>query len=226
MERIEKSIEVGCPVRTVYNQWTQFEDFPKFMDGVKDVKQIDDTHVHWHAEVWGKDKEWDAEITEQVPDERISWRSVSGALNAGTVRFEPIGPDRTRVRLVMAYEPEGAVENIGDALGVMSGRVEHTVKDFKKFIEQRGQETGAWRGEVHEGKKQGSGGGRGGAAGGTGGGRSPASGSRGTAGTAGARGTNPGGSTSQPSGTTNPDEGPSGRVAGGAKPDGSWPFTK
>ena len=218
MERIEKSIEVGCPVRTVYNQWTQFEDFPKFMDGVKDVKQLDDTHVHWHAEVWGKDKEWDAEITEQVPDERISWRSVSGALNAGTVRFEPIGPDRTRVRLVMAYEPEGAIENIGDALGVMSGRVEHTVKDFKKFIEQRGQETGAWRGEVHDSQKQGGGGGT---AGGTGRGRSAASGSRGTSGTSGARGTNPGGSTSEPGGTTG-----GGRVAGGAKPDGEWPFTK
>jgi ribosome-associated toxin RatA of RatAB toxin-antitoxin module len=228
MERIEKSIDVGCPVRTVYNQWTQFEDFPKFMDGVKDVRQVDDTHVHWHAEVWGKDKEWDAEITEQVPDERISWRSVSGALNAGTVRFEPLGPDRTRVRLVMAYEPEGAIENIGDALGVMSGRVEHTVKDFKKFIEQRGQETGAWRGEVHDSKKQGSpsaaGGGRTRA---TGGGRSAASGSRGTSGTAGARGTNPGGSTSEPSGTTDPDDQPGGgRAAGGAKPNGSWPFTK
>jgi len=224
MERIEKSIDVGCPVRTVYNQWTQFEDFPKFMDGVKDVRQLDDTHVHWHAEVWGKDKEWDAEITEQVPDERISWRSVSGALNAGTVRFEPLGPDRTRVRLVMAYEPEGAIENIGDALGVMSGRVEHTVKDFKKFIEQRGQETGAWRGEVHDSQKQSS------SAGSTAsqprGGRSAASGSRGTSGTSGARGTNPGGSTSRPSGTTDPDAPGSDRVAGGAKPNGDWPFTK
>ena len=235
MDRIEKSIEVGCPVRTVYNQWTQFEDFPKFMDGVKEVRQIDDTHVHWHAEVWGKDKEWDAEITEQVPDERISWRSVSGAENAGTVRFEPIGPERTRVRLVMAYEPEGAIENIGDALGALNSRVEHTVKDFKKFIESRGQETGSWRGEVHGGKKQsrsGSGGARS-----AGGGQSAASGSRGTAGTAGARGTNPGGSSSTPSGTPGAVEQPGGtrdpgkkpggdRVAGGAQPDGNWPFTK
>jgi ribosome-associated toxin RatA of RatAB toxin-antitoxin module len=221
MERIEKSIEVGCPVRTVYNQWTQFEDFPKFMDGVKEVKQLDDTHVHWHAEVWGKDKEWDAEITEQVPDERISWRSVSGALNAGTVRFEPVGPDRTRVRLVMAYEPEGAIENIGDALGVMSGRVEHTVRDFKKFIEQRGQETGAWRGEVHGGQKQSPSSGRGGR---KSGGRRAASGSRGTADVGGAAGTNPGGSGSQPA--TDPEDPGSDRVAGGRKADGEWPFTK
>jgi uncharacterized membrane protein len=154
MERVDKSIEVNCPVRTVYNQWTQFEEFPRFMAGVKEVRQLDDTHVHWHAEVWGKDEEWDAEITEQTPDERISWRSVSGAPNAGTVRFEPLGPDRTRVRLTMAYEPQGAVEKAGDALGVFTSRVENTVEDFKKFIESRGAETGAWRGQVHDSRKQ------------------------------------------------------------------------
>ena len=158
MERIEKSIDVDRPIRTVYNQWTQFEEFPRFMAGVKEVKQLDDTHVHWHAEIWGKDEEWDAEITEQTPDERISWKSVSGAYNAGTVRFEPIGPERTRVRLVMAYDPEGVVENVGDALGIFSGRVQNTVEDFKKFIEKRGGETGAWRGEVHDSKTQGRGG--------------------------------------------------------------------
>ena len=148
MEQVEKIVEVNCPISTVYNQWTQFEDFPQFMDGVKEVRQLDDTHVHWRAEIWGKDKEWDAEITEQEPDKRISWKSVSGAPNAGTVRFEPLGADRTRVRLVMAYEPEGAVENVGDAMGLFSARVENSVRDFKKFIESRGQETGAWRGEV------------------------------------------------------------------------------
>jgi len=153
MERIEKSVDVDCPIHTVYNQWTQFEEFPRFMAGVKEVKQLDDTHVHWHAEIWGKDEEWDAEITEQEPDQRISWKSVSGAYNAGTVRFEPIGPDRTRVRLVMAYEPKDAVEKAGDALGIFSGRVQNTVEDFKKFIEKRGRETGAWRGEVHDSKK-------------------------------------------------------------------------
>ena len=152
MERIEKSVEVDCPVRTVYNQWTQFEDFPKFMAGVKEVHQIDDTHLHWRAEVWGKDEEWDAEITEQTPDQRISWRSVAGSKNAGTVRFEPLGPDRTRVRLVMAYEPDGTLENVGSKLGVMNIQAQESVDDFKKFIESRGRETGAWRGEVHDSK--------------------------------------------------------------------------
>ena len=153
MERIEKSIEVRCPVHTVYNQWTQFEEFPRFMAGVKEVKQLDDTHVHWHAEIWGKDKEWDAEIIEQVPDQRISWRSVSGALNAGGVRFEAVAPGRTRVILTMEYDPKGVVENVGDAVGLFSRRVQNTVEDFKKFIESRGGETGAWRGEVHGGQK-------------------------------------------------------------------------
>jgi uncharacterized membrane protein len=152
MERIEKVIEVDCPVRTVYNQWTQFETFPEFMVGVKEVRQLDDTHIYWRAEVWGKEKEWNAEITEQEPDKRISWRSISGAPNAGTVRFEPLGNERTRVRLAMSYEPEGAIENVGDALGVLSGRVQNTVEDFKKFIEKRGRETGAWRGEVDRGQ--------------------------------------------------------------------------
>jgi uncharacterized membrane protein len=151
MERIEKTIEVDRPVRTVYNQWTQFEEFPRFMDGVKEVRQIDDTHVRWHAEIFGKDKEWDAEITEQVPDQKIGWKSISGdAPNAGTVRFEPIGPERTLVRLVMAYEPQGATESVGDALGVLSSRVEKSVKQFKKYIESRSVEDGAWRGEVHD----------------------------------------------------------------------------
>ena len=154
MERVEKSVEVKAPVKAVYNQWTQFEEFPRFMAGVKEVKQLDDTHVHWHAEIWGKDKEWDAEITEQVPDQRISWRSISGdAPNAGSVRFEPVGPDRTRVNLTMEYEPQGVIENVGDKLGVMSARVQNTVEDFKTFIENRGRETGGWRGEVHGGQR-------------------------------------------------------------------------
>jgi ribosome-associated toxin RatA of RatAB toxin-antitoxin module len=158
MERIEKAIEVNCPIRTVYNQWTLFEEFPRFMSGVKSVRQLDDTHVHWRADVWGKDKEWDAEITEQVPDRIIAWRSTSGdAPNAGTVRFEPLSGERTRVRLEMEYEPRGAMENIGDALGLMDRRAESTVEDFKKFIESRGSEEGGWRGEVHGGRKERSG---------------------------------------------------------------------
>ncbi len=150
MERIEKTIEVDCPVRTVYNQWTQFEDFPRFMAGVKEVRQIDDTHVHWHADVWGRDLEWDAEITEQDPDRRISWKSVSGPPNAGTVRFEPLGGDRTAVRLAMAYEPTTTMESIGDALGLLDARVQSTLNDFKQYIENRGRETGAWRGQVDD----------------------------------------------------------------------------
>ena len=154
MERIEKSVEVKCPVNAVYDQWTQFEEFPRFMAGVKEVRQIDDTHVHWHAEIWGKDKEWDAEITEQVPDRKIAWRSISGdASNAGEVRFEPVGADRTRVHLAMSYEPQGAIENVGDKLGVLSARVQSTVEDFKKYIEERGGATGGWRGEVHGGQR-------------------------------------------------------------------------
>ena len=153
MEHVEKTIEVDRPVSTVYNQWTQFEDFPYFMEGVKEVRQLDDTHLHWRAEIWGKEKEWDAEITEQEPDTRISWKSVSGAPNAGTVRFEPTGPQRTRVRLVMAYEPEGAIENAGDALGIFSARVQQSVDDFKKFIENRTEETGAWRGAVEDSER-------------------------------------------------------------------------
>ena len=155
MERIEKTIEVDRPVRTVYNQWTQFEEFPRFMDGVREVEQLDATHVRWHADIFGKDKQWDVEITEQVPDEKIGWKSISGdAPNAGTVRFEPLGADRTRVRLVMAYEPQGATESMGDALGLLRMRVEKSVNQFKKYIESRSVEDGAWRGEVHHSKPQ------------------------------------------------------------------------
>jgi uncharacterized membrane protein len=153
MEHVEKTIEVNRPLSTVYNQWTQFEEFPYFMEGVKEVRQLDDTHLHWRAEIWGKEKEWDAEITEQEPDKRISWKSVSGAPNAGTVRFEPMGPGVTRVRLVMAYDPEGAVEKTGDALGIFSARVQHTIEDFKKFLENRTEETGAWRGAVEDSER-------------------------------------------------------------------------
>jgi carbon monoxide dehydrogenase subunit G len=224
MERIEKSIEVSCPVRVVYNQWTQFEDFPRFMSGVKEVKQLDDTHVHWHAEIWGRDKEWDAEITEQVPDERISWKSVSGANTAGTVRFESVGPGRTRVKVVMAYEPEGAIENVGDALGVMRRQLEETVEDFKEFIEDRKYESGAWRGTVKNSRKEEPGTAPGRADGSAGlassGSAGATGGSRGTAGTGGAAYTNPGGSTGGP-------ERQQGHLPGhatGDVPNDAWPF--
>jgi uncharacterized membrane protein len=148
MQRLEKTFEIDVPVRTAYNQWTQFEEFPEFMEDVEEVRQIDDTHLHWRASVGGKEKEWDSEITEQVPDKVIAWRSTSGAANAGEVRFEPLEAERTRIRLAMEYEPETTVEKAGDALGVMSRKIEKTVDDFKDFIEKRGRETGAWRGEV------------------------------------------------------------------------------
>ena len=145
MAKIEKSIDVNVPVRTAYNQWTQFEEFPRFMEGVKEVRQLDDKRLHWRAEIGGKVMEWDAEITEQVPDMRIAWRSSSGAKNAGVVSFYRLSDDKSRVALQIDYEPEGVVENVGDWLGVMSGRVEGDLERFKKFIEERGVETGAYR---------------------------------------------------------------------------------
>jgi len=153
MERIVKTFEIDRPVRTVYNQWTQFEDFPRFMEGVQEVQQIDDTHLHWRARIAGKEKEWDSEIVEQVPDQRIAWRSTSGAPNHGVVRFEPLDPNRTRVNLTMEYEPQGLVEKAGDAVGIVSHKVEEAVERFKDLVEKYEAETGAWRGEVHGGQK-------------------------------------------------------------------------
>lgn len=152
METIEQSIEVDAPVSMVYNQWTQFEEFPRFMEGVKAVRQIDEKRLHWHAEIAGKDKEWDAEIVEQRPDELIMWRSTTGAHNAGEVRFGKTSGGKTKVTLVLTYDPEGVVENVGDALGLVSMRVKGDLKRFEKFLESRRDETGAWRGEIHGGK--------------------------------------------------------------------------
>jgi uncharacterized membrane protein len=148
MSVIEKSIEIEVPVKTAYNQWTQFEEFPKFMEGVREVKQLDDTHLHWKADIGGKEKEWDAEITEQIPDERIAWRSRSGAMNAGVVTFHRLSDSMSKVMLQMEYDPEGVVENVGDAVGVVSQRVLGDLERFKRYIESRRQETGAWRGTV------------------------------------------------------------------------------
>jgi uncharacterized membrane protein len=151
MAYIEKSIHVDCPARTVYDQWTQFEEFPRFMEGVKRVEQIDDRHLQWHAEIAGQDERWDAEITHQVPDSRIAWRNTSGPYNAGLVTFEPDGGG-TRVTLRIDYEPKGLLKKIGDALGFVSRRVEGDLERFKRFIEERGQETGAWRGSIPPGE--------------------------------------------------------------------------
>jgi uncharacterized membrane protein len=155
METIEKSIEVNAPLSTVYNQWTQFEEFPRFMEGVKEVRQLDDKRLHWHAEIAGKDKHWDAEIYRQEPDRAIAWRSTSGAQNGGEVRFESAGSG-TRVTLTLSYDPEGFIENVGDALGAVSMRVQGDLNRFKEFIENRGNETGAWRGEIRGGSVSGS----------------------------------------------------------------------
>ena len=127
MSTIEQSIDVNVPVHTAYNQWTQFEEFPQFMEGVE---------------------EWDAIITEKHPDERIAWKNTTGAPNAGVVTFHRLADNKTRIMLQMEYEPQGVVENLGDLLGVVSRRVAHDLERFKEFIEARGQETGAWRGEV------------------------------------------------------------------------------
>lgn len=152
MESIEKSIEVDAPVNEVYNQWTQFEEFPRFMEGVKEVRQLGDKRLFWRAEIAGRDKEWTAEIFEQLPDQRIAWRSMSGAKNSGMVNFTSLESGRTRISMKLNYDPEGAVENIGDALGVVSARVGGDLRRFKEFIENREVSTGSWRGTI-EGKK-------------------------------------------------------------------------
>ncbi|HMF85209.1 MAG TPA: SRPBCC family protein, partial [Nitrospiraceae bacterium] len=144
----EKSIEVNVPVRTAYNQWTQFEEFPRFMEGVKEVTQLDDTRLHWKAAIAGQEKEWDAEITEQTPDQRIAWTSRGGAINGGVVTFHRLSDARSKVMLQLEYAPQGVVESVGDALGVVSLRVQGDLERFKEFIEKRGRETGAWRGRV------------------------------------------------------------------------------
>ena len=152
MSKIDESIEIGVPVRAAYNQWTQFEEFPRFMEGVEEVRQLDETHLHWKAEMWGKVKEWDAEISEQRPDERVAWTATEGARNAGVVTFHKIDENKSRVMLQLDIEPDGPAENVGDALGVVKRRVKGDLERFKEFIEGHGKETGAWRGEVDRGQ--------------------------------------------------------------------------
>ncbi len=150
MASIEKSIEVEAPLTAVYNQWTQFEEFPKFMEGVKSVTQMGDDRVRWCASVAGKDKEWDAKITEQTPDQRIAWCSEGGADNAGVVTFHRISDETTKVMLQLDYDPEGVVEGTGDMLGFVGRRVDGDLKRFKEFIEERGRATGGWRGTIKQ----------------------------------------------------------------------------
>ena len=148
MASIEKSIDVNVPIRTAYNQWTQFEEFPRFMEGVEEVRQLDDKTLFWRAKMGGAVKEWDADIVDQTPNRRIAWKSRAGARNAGAVLFAPTD-DGTLVTLKLVYEPEGATETVGDALGVVRHKVEEALRSFKDFIEERQRATGAWRGEIH-----------------------------------------------------------------------------
>lgn len=148
--RVEKSIDVEKPVRTVYNQWTQFESFPEFMQGVERVEQKDDKRLHWVAEIGLADREWDAEIVEQTPDQVIAWKATGETANDGRVTFQEVAPNRTRVNLVLEYDPEGFIEKAGDKLGVVDKRAEGDLERFKSFIEERGAEEGAWRGEIHQ----------------------------------------------------------------------------
>jgi uncharacterized membrane protein len=151
---IDESIEVDVPVSTSYNQWTQFEEFPLFMEGVDDVQQRDDTRLHWVATIGGHTAEWDAKILEQHPDKQISWISEDGKKTRGTVSFEPIGEGKTLIRLSMSYQAEGALEQIGSAAGLDAKRVRGDLKRFKDLIESRGTESGEWRGEIDAGKAE------------------------------------------------------------------------
>jgi uncharacterized membrane protein len=150
MAEVDKEIEVGATVSETYNQWTQFETFPEFMEGVKRVRQLDDKTLEWEAEVAGETKTWKASITDQVPDQRVAWRNTEGTENAGDVQFIPTSDGKTKVKLHMVYETDGLKEKAGDILGVLDRRVEGDLERFKDFMESRGQATGAWRGEVHE----------------------------------------------------------------------------
>jgi uncharacterized membrane protein len=155
MPTVKKSVEVDVPVRVAYDQWTQFEEFPRFMEGAEAVQQLDDKRLHWRAKVAGKVEVWDAEITEQVPDKIIAWHSTSGARNEGIVRFVPLGASKTKIDLEMHWEPKDVTERIGDVLGADDARIQGDLGRFKKFIEERRSPTGAWRGKISGDKIEG-----------------------------------------------------------------------
>ena len=148
MKTIEESIEIEVPVSTAYNQWTQFESFPQFMKGVERVEQKDDKNLRWVAEIGGETREWDAEITEQHPDHRVAWKALDQDGPNGVVTFHKLDEARTKVMVQMDYAPEGMKEAVGSAIGLDSHRVKDDLESFKDFIESRGSETGAWRGDV------------------------------------------------------------------------------
>jgi uncharacterized membrane protein len=145
---VTESIDVHVPVQTAYNQWTQFESFPHFMGGVESIVQQDDKRLHWKTKIGGVEREFDAEITEQHPDERVAWKSTDGTTHAGVVTFHKLADDETRVTVQLDWEPEGLTEKAGAAVGVDDHQVKSDLNRFKEFIESRGSETGAWRGDV------------------------------------------------------------------------------
>jgi uncharacterized membrane protein len=148
MTTAEHTVEVECHVNTAYNQWTQFEQFPAFMEGVEEVRQLDDRHLHWKVKIAGVEREFDATITEQIPDTRIAWKADGEVKQAGVVDFHPLSDERSQVSLQLDMEPEGLVEKAGDTLGLVQRKVKGDLERFKEFIEERGHPTGAWRGEV------------------------------------------------------------------------------
>lgn len=152
MATIEQSIDVEVPVSTAYNQWTQFEEFPRFMDGVEEVRQVDDTHLHWVVSHNGKQHEFDTEISEQHPDERVAWKTTEGTAHSGTVTFAPLDDARCTVTVRMDWQPEGMLEELGAALGSDDRRVKADLESFKELVESRGAESGAWRGRVEQGE--------------------------------------------------------------------------
>ncbi|MFE3167475.1 SRPBCC family protein [Streptomyces sp. NPDC059224] len=152
MSTVRKAVDVAVPVHTAYNQWTQFEDFPNFMEGVEEVRQLDDRHTHWTTRIGGVRREFDTEIVDQLPDDRITWRAIEGdTRQRGSVRFEPLDETHTRVELTMDIEPSGMAEKGADALGLIDRRVDGDLGRFKDYIEQHGGESGAWRGRIRPG---------------------------------------------------------------------------
>lgn len=151
MASVDTSIEVNVPVSTAYNQWTQLESFPRFMDNIESVNQIDDTTVEFKGEIGGVERRWKARVVEQTPDERIAWKTIEGTQNDGTVLFEPVDANRTRIKLMLDYEPSSFTEKAGDVMGIFESQVKKDLNNFKRFIEEQGGEEGAWRGEVHGG---------------------------------------------------------------------------
>lgn len=148
MATVEKSININVPVKTAYDQWTQFESFPEIMEGVTEVKQLNDKELHWKMDIAGQEREFDVEIVEQIPDHRIAWKSKSGVENAGDVTFRDISTEESRVTLQFDYNPKGFAEKAGEITGVVERKVQTNLEHFKRFLEQRGSETGAWRGEI------------------------------------------------------------------------------